>query len=160
MRPLSILAFVSASLAPTLAQDAPAAAAKPPYVSKPYTIPSRGVSKAIREAVESPDRPANMVERDGWRRPAEILALADIRPGNVVVELSSYPMYYAPMLSKVVGDKGKVYMYDLPVFASLALEEDEEITFNGGTHDEAIRMRFEDWKKLAQPRMVRLARHE
>jgi Ala-tRNA(Pro) deacylase len=51
-------------------------------------------------------------------------------------------------------------LYDLPVFASLALEEDEEITFNGGTHDEAIRMRFEDWKKLAQPRMVRLARHE
>lgn len=107
------LLAASASLAPTLAQDAPA---RPAYVSKPYTIPSRGISKAIREAVESADRPANMVERDGWRRPAEILALADVRPGQTVVELSSYPMYYAPLLSKVVGEKGKLHMYDLPVF--------------------------------------------
>jgi Ala-tRNA(Pro) deacylase len=51
-------------------------------------------------------------------------------------------------------------LYDLPVFASHALEEDEQITFNGGTHDEAIRMRFADWKKLARPKMVRLARNE
>lgn len=51
-------------------------------------------------------------------------------------------------------------LYDLPVFASEALEEDEEITFNGGTHDEAIRMRFSDWKKLAQPKMLRLAKRE
>lgn len=51
-------------------------------------------------------------------------------------------------------------LYDLPVFASRALEEDEEITFNGGTHEQAIRMRFNDWKRLAKPRMVSLARHE
>ncbi len=51
-------------------------------------------------------------------------------------------------------------LYDLPVYASLALEADEEITFNGGTHDAAIRMRFADWKKLANPRLVRLAKHE
>ena len=51
-------------------------------------------------------------------------------------------------------------LYDLPVYASRALEEDDEITFNGGTHEEAIRMRFADWKKLAQPKMIRLARRE
>jgi Ala-tRNA(Pro) deacylase len=51
-------------------------------------------------------------------------------------------------------------LYDLPVYASRSLEEDEQITFNGGTHEEAIRMRFADWKKLAQPQMVRLARRE
>lgn len=51
-------------------------------------------------------------------------------------------------------------LYDLPVYASEALEADEQITFNGGTHDQAIRMRFADWKKLANPKLVRLARRE
>ena len=44
-------------------------------------------------------------------------------------------------------------LYDLPVYASQALEADDEITFNGGTHDQAIRMRFADWKKLANPKL-------
>ena len=51
-------------------------------------------------------------------------------------------------------------LYDLPVYASQALEADDEITFNGGTHDQAIRMRFADWKKLANPKLVRLAKRE
>jgi Ala-tRNA(Pro) deacylase len=51
-------------------------------------------------------------------------------------------------------------LYDLPVYASRALEADEQITFNGGTHEDAIRMRLADWRKLAQPKMVPLARRE
>jgi Ala-tRNA(Pro) deacylase len=51
-------------------------------------------------------------------------------------------------------------LYDLPVYASRALEADEEITFNGGTHDEAIRMAFADWKRLVQPKIVPLARRD
>jgi Ala-tRNA(Pro) deacylase len=51
-------------------------------------------------------------------------------------------------------------LYDLPVYASQALEADEQIAFNGGTHDQAIRMRFADWRKLANPKLVRLARRE
>ena len=51
-------------------------------------------------------------------------------------------------------------LYDLPVYASQALAADEQITFNGGTHDQAIRMRFADWQKLAKPTVVRLSRHD
>lgn len=51
-------------------------------------------------------------------------------------------------------------LYDLPVFASRAFEADEEITFNGGTHDQAIRMRFADWKELAKPQFMRLAKFD
>jgi Ala-tRNA(Pro) deacylase len=51
-------------------------------------------------------------------------------------------------------------LYDLPVYASEALEQDEQITFNGGTHDEAVRMRFADWRRLALPKIVRLAKRE
>jgi Ala-tRNA(Pro) deacylase len=51
-------------------------------------------------------------------------------------------------------------LYDLPLYASRALEADEQITFNGGSHEQAIRMRFADWKRLASPQLVRLARRE
>jgi Ala-tRNA(Pro) deacylase len=51
-------------------------------------------------------------------------------------------------------------LYDLPLYASRALEADEQITFNGGTHDAAIRMRFTDWQQLAKPTLVRLAKRE
>ncbi|HUG73238.1 MAG TPA: hypothetical protein VMK82_07445 [Steroidobacteraceae bacterium] len=109
---ITILA-ASASLTSSFAQEAPVAAAP----AKPYTIPSKGISDAIRKAVQDPARAPNMVARDGWRRPAEILALAGVRPGHRVVELSSFPLYYAPMLSSIVGEKGMVHMYDFPVTA-------------------------------------------
>lgn len=51
-------------------------------------------------------------------------------------------------------------LYDLPMFASPALEDDEEITFNGGTHEQAVRMRRADWTRLAKPRFVPLAKRE
>jgi predicted methyltransferase len=109
---ITILA-ASASLTSSFAQEASVAAAP----AKPYTIPAKGVSDAIRKAVQDPARPANMVARDGWRRPAEVLSLAQLKPGQTVVELSSFPLYYAPMLSSIVGEKGKVLMYDFPVIA-------------------------------------------
>ena len=40
-------------------------------------------------------------------------------------------------------------VYGLPVFVDESLAADEEIVFNAGTHREAIRMRFDDFKKLA-----------
>lgn len=51
-------------------------------------------------------------------------------------------------------------LYDLPVYASRSLEKDEEITFNGGTHEEAFRLAFDDWVRLAKPRIVPLARRD
>lgn len=42
-------------------------------------------------------------------------------------------------------------LYGMPVFVDPTLEEDETITFNAGTHDEAIRMRYEDFKRLVHP---------
>ena len=43
------------------------------------------------------------------------------------------------------------HLYGLPVYVDESLAEDPEIVFNAGTHREAIRMRFEDFKRLAQP---------
>lgn len=51
-------------------------------------------------------------------------------------------------------------LYDLPVYASRALEDDDQITFNGGTHEQAFRMAFADWVRLAKPRIVPLAKRD
>jgi len=51
-------------------------------------------------------------------------------------------------------------LYDLPVYVSASLAEDEEITFNAGSHEEAIRMGFRDFEQLVRPRILRISRHD
>jgi len=48
-------------------------------------------------------------------------------------------------------------LYGMAVFADVSLEKDKEIAFNAGTHRELIRMFWEDFKKLAEPRIVKIA---
>jgi len=42
-------------------------------------------------------------------------------------------------------------LYGMPVLVSKALSLQESITFNAGTHRDAIRMRYSDFAKLANP---------
>lgn len=49
--------------------------------------------------------------------------------------------------------------HGLPVVADEILNEDHQIVFNGGTHTDAIRMKFSDYKKLAHPRMHKIGVH-
>jgi Ala-tRNA(Pro) deacylase len=51
-------------------------------------------------------------------------------------------------------------LYGLPVYASPLLAGRERITFNAGTHRDAIRMAWADYERLAKPRIVHLSRHE
>jgi Ala-tRNA(Pro) deacylase len=48
-------------------------------------------------------------------------------------------------------------LFGLDVFADDSLEKDKEIAFNAGTHRELIRMAWEDFKRLAEPEVMRLA---
>ncbi len=43
--------------------------------------------------------------------------------------------------------------YGLRTLADRSLAEDEEIVFEGNTHHEAIRMKFDDYVQLEQPRL-------
>jgi len=45
-------------------------------------------------------------------------------------------------------------LYELPVFVSEELTEDERITFNAGTHEDAMRMRYRDYETLVHPRVA------
>lgn len=42
-------------------------------------------------------------------------------------------------------------LYDMPVFVDEELATQEYITFNAGTHDEAMRIRFADYERLEHP---------
>jgi Polymer-forming cytoskeletal/Aminoacyl-tRNA editing domain len=48
-------------------------------------------------------------------------------------------------------------LYNLPVYVDESLAADEAIVFNAGTHRDAIRMRFDDFVRLAKPRVCSFA---
>lgn len=48
-------------------------------------------------------------------------------------------------------------LYHLPTIVDEHLTEDEKIVFDAQSHDEAFRMRYQDFAKLEQPRIGRFA---
>jgi predicted methyltransferase len=67
------------------------------------------VPDTIARAIADPSRPADDRKLDAMRKPAEILAFAGVRPGEIVGELLPGGGYYTRLLSDIVGPKGKVY---------------------------------------------------
>lgn len=112
----ALLLCCSAATTGTAAETgaAPAAAidAPPPM---PYSVPPKA-RDYVKKAVELPSRGPEVTIHDAYRKPAELLQFANIRPGNRVVELSAYGNYWSTMLSEIVGAKGELHMYD-PLFA-------------------------------------------
>jgi Ala-tRNA(Pro) deacylase len=47
-------------------------------------------------------------------------------------------------------------LFGMPVYADENLAKDKEIAFNAGTHRELIRMSWEDYRSLVEPRMCRI----
>jgi predicted methyltransferase len=108
--------FAAEATAP--AATAPAAAPAPPP-AVPYVMPA-STPAYIRAAIESADRNAETRARDTNRKPAELLMLSGIKPGDRVVEFASFGQYFTALLSDIVGPKGRVYMLDLPYTAARA----------------------------------------
>ena len=50
-------------------------------------------------------------------------------------------------------------LYDLPTLVDSHLAEDEEIVFRAGDHRHAVRMRYADFARLAEPTVADLAAH-
>ena len=51
-------------------------------------------------------------------------------------------------------------LYGVPVYACPLLAEDDRITFNAGTHQDAVRLAWSDYLKLEAPEVVPMSRHE
>lgn len=45
-------------------------------------------------------------------------------------------------------------LYQLPVYVDKTLAEDEEIVFNAGTHVDTIRIKYGDFSRLVQPKVI------
>jgi Ala-tRNA(Pro) deacylase len=45
-------------------------------------------------------------------------------------------------------------LYGIPTYVDESLTRDREISFNAGTHTEAIRMSFDDYCRLVEPRVL------
>jgi len=44
-------------------------------------------------------------------------------------------------------------LYNLPVYVDESLAKDKEVLFNAGTHHDAVRMAYEDFVRLAEPKI-------
>jgi predicted methyltransferase len=67
----------------------------------------------VKSAVADSGRPATDTSRDAHRKPAELMVFAGVKPGDKVGEIMPGGGYVTRILSKIVGDKGKVYAYTL-----------------------------------------------
>ena len=47
----------------------------------------------------------------------------------------------------------------VPVYVDSGLASEETIAFNAGTHRDVIHMRFDDFRRLAEPKLVEFSRH-
>jgi Ala-tRNA(Pro) deacylase len=48
-------------------------------------------------------------------------------------------------------------LYDMEVFVAESLAEDEEIAFNAGNHTEMIRLKYECFERLVQPKVFKFS---
>jgi len=66
----------------------------------------------VAAAVADKDRPKDDTDRDAVRKPAEIIALTGLKPGDRAVDIGPGKTgYYTRIMSRIVGPKGKVYAY-------------------------------------------------
>jgi len=84
----------------------------------------KAVDPAIYEAaVAHPDRPAGDRERDAGRKPADVLEFFGIAPGMAVLDMFSGGGYYTEIISRVVGDEGRVVAHTNQAYASFVGDE-------------------------------------
>jgi predicted methyltransferase len=81
----------------------------PMLVSAPAL--AQAPSAAVVAAVADTTRPEKDTKQDATRHPAELVAFAKIKPGDVVVDIWPGGGYWTRVFSTLVGPKGKVYAY-------------------------------------------------
>lgn len=49
-------------------------------------------------------------------------------------------------------------LYGMIVYVDKALAQDEEIAFNAGSHTELVKLKFRDFEKIVEPKILKFAR--
>jgi Ala-tRNA(Pro) deacylase len=50
-------------------------------------------------------------------------------------------------------------LYDIPTVMDKVMENDDHIVFQAGSHEKAIRMSMQDWRKLVEPKVLEFSYH-
>ena len=66
----------------------------------------------VARALIDPGRSEEAKARDAGRQPGAVLRLAQVRPGQTVVDIASSNDYYAPIISNILGDDGALIMVE------------------------------------------------
>ncbi len=69
---------------------------------------NRSIPENIKAAVDNPTRPERDRQRDVNRKPEQVLAFAQVRPGLKIAELEPAGGYFTRILCKAVGSSGHI----------------------------------------------------
>jgi predicted methyltransferase len=108
----TIIAFagIAWSLSPARAQMQPVATS----TAETAPIPASQIPKEVTEAINSPDRPAADKALDAGRRPDQIMAFYEIKPGMKIADIFAGGGYMTELYSRIVGPTGTVYSQNGP----------------------------------------------
>jgi predicted methyltransferase len=126
MRPVILWAIAVASFAtaacskPQQETQAPPAPPAEQTIAAPAPQPDTG---AIATAVASTERPDGDRNQDSWRKPADVLAFMELRPGMKVLDYLAAGGYYTELISRAVGPDGQVIAYNNEPYAKYAGKE-------------------------------------
>lgn len=68
-------------------------------------------STPLSAALSDPARPAQEVQLDALRKPAEVIAFAGVKSGDRVADFMSGNGYFTRIFSRIVGPSGRVYAF-------------------------------------------------
>jgi predicted methyltransferase len=109
---LTVVALVgfAASVSAVRAQMQPVATS----TTEAGPIPETQIPADITAAINSPERPAADKALDAGRKPDQILAFYEIKPGMKVADIFAGGGYMTELFARVVGPSGKVYSQNMP----------------------------------------------
>ena len=88
----------------------------------------------ITAALADKGRPAEDVSRDAARKPGELLAMAEIKPGAKVADFIIGGGYFTRILSAAVGPSGVVYAYQPAEFIAFQASYGENLKKVAASH--------------------------
>ena len=89
------------------------------------------INEDVAAAVANPQRPAEDIENDTSRKPAQVLSFFEITPGMTVLDLFSGSGYYTEMLNTLVGKNGHVIAHTNEAYIPFSGERYQKRYTNG-----------------------------
>ena len=100
----------------------------------PAALAADAVPGYVAQAVASPGRLPPEILADADRKPAELAAFSQIKPGDKIAEIVPGGGYYTRVLSKIVGLTGKLYaVVPMTANAQLVYRRQQEAAMRGLT---------------------------